>query len=77
MTSWFKSRATSSLPDFCYDPNRSFTFSNSTELISVASGWWAKKKPVYVVKPILRKVPSLAIEAPKNVPTPPPEPKEE
>lgn len=67
---------TSALPDFCYDPNRTLTFSDSKELIAAASQWWnPKKKAAYVVKPILTRIASLAIEKPKDVPTPPPEPK--
>ena len=71
------SRSNTHLPDFCFDPNRSFTFSNSNELIEAASTWWPKKKIVYIRKPILKKVPSLAIEPPKILATPPPEPKVE
>ena len=50
------------LPDFCYERNRSFTFPDAHKLIDCASQ--VEKKPNYVVKPILRGIPSLAIKRP-------------
>ena len=52
------------LPDFIFDPNRSLTFSDFDELNDCAT----KHKSKYVVRPILSKIPSLAIQRPKEDP---------
>ena len=65
------------LPDFCYDPNRTFTFNDAEELITCAEqrSWKKEIRPKYVVRPILNRIPSLAITKeiePKKVDQPEP-----
>ena len=74
----------SRLPDFCYDPNRKFTFDRAeTMTICATQQWWkpAYKRTEHVVRPILRSIPSLAIKPtevkpkPKASASPKPKPK--
>ena len=61
------------LPDFCYEPNRTFTFDKAaTMTICATNQWWkpAYKRTEHVVRPILRTIPSLAIKPAENQPKP-------
>jgi len=55
------------LPSFVYEVDRQFTFSDCEHLIECAEH---RARPNYVVKPILRRIPSLAIKpsSPKEEP---------